>query len=198
MAHLQVRNDLVTTLMPVLTFRHIFTRFKRIKPNIHLHCERVARQSFQFGEILGLLRDTLKDIHCGARLHDIGKIGIPDSVLDKETSLTDKEKKLIQQHPLIGCEMLNETDVNGIVTDIVQCHHERWDGQGYPNGLKGTQIPIFARIVSLADTHDVLIYGRPYCSPLPLNQVMQRITQDSGSRFDPALVQKFSDFIMIN
>lgn len=193
MAHLQVqvRNDLAMTLTPVLTFRHIFTRFRGIKPNIHLHCERVARNSFRFGEVLGLLKDTLIDIHSGARLHDIGKIGIPDSVLDKETSLTDDEKALIRQHPTIGCEMLIEVDVSGIVTDIIQCHHEQWDGQGYPNGLKGTQIPICARMVAITDALDVLHHGRPYSDPMPVPQALKRIADASGSKFDPALVEFF-------
>lgn len=156
------------------------------------HCQRVAKYSLLLAETLGITcEDKLTDIERGAYLHDIGKIGVPDYILQKQDKLTDDEWKIIQTHPAIGKTLVENIDfLNGAVP-IVYCHHERYDGSGYPNGMRGKEIPIHARIFSVADTLDAIITDRPYRKAMPLSSAKSIIVKERCSQFDPDVVDAF-------
>jgi HD-GYP domain-containing protein (c-di-GMP phosphodiesterase class II) len=142
---------------------------------------------------MGVRGDALVHITRGALLHDIGKMGIPDGILLKPGELTDDERKLIQKHPVYAYEMLSPIDFLLPAIDIPYCHHEKWDGTGYPRGLKAKDIPFAARIFPVIDVWDALISDRPYRKALPHAEVRQRINADSGKHFDPLVVEAFMD-----
>ena len=137
-------------------------------------------------------------IHQTSPLHDIGKVGIPDNVLLKPGSLNDSEWAVMKRHTVIGAETLDSAlrthpgaEVLRIARDIAWCHHERWDGSGYPRGLKGEEIPWAARIVALADVYDALTTRRVYKAALPHEHARSLILQGTGSHFDPRVVDAF-------
>ena len=125
-----------------------------------------------------------------APMHDIGKIGIPDSIMLKPGKLTDSEFEIMKTHPQIGAEILGDADTEllKLARDVALTHHEKWDGTGYPNGLKGDEIPLAGRIVAIADIFDALTSRRPYKEPWPLDKTLDFIRSQSGIHFDPALV----------
>jgi putative two-component system response regulator len=128
-----------------------------------------------------------------APMHDLGKIGIPDKILLKHGKLDPAEWAIMQQHTVIGAEILAGSDAGFIKLGelIARHHHERWDGSGYLNGLKGTEIPIAARIVAIADVFDALTTTRPYRKALPVEKALDVVRQGSGSHFDPEVVDSF-------
>jgi HD-GYP domain-containing protein (c-di-GMP phosphodiesterase class II) len=137
--------------------------------------------------------EALEHIRRGALLHDIGKMGIPDSILLKKGELTEDERTLIRQHPVYAYRMLSPIEFLRPAIDIPYCHHEKWDGTGYPRGLKGMAIPFAARIFPVVDVWDALISDRPYREALPPDEVRQHIKTDSGKHFDPNVVKAFLD-----
>lgn len=142
---------------------------------------------------MNLSKDVCSHIHTGGLLHDIGKIGISEYVLTKPDQLTSEEYDIIKQHPKIGYEMLKQVDrfkEEGIM-DIVLYHHERFDGKGYPTGLKGTEIPLGARIVAVADTFDAMTSRRIYRNELDLEHTLAVIRQNKGTQFDPDVADAF-------
>jgi len=130
-------------------------------------------------------------------MHDIGKIGIPDAVLLKEGPLTPEEWEVIKTHTTIGAEILsgNNSKLCQMAALIALTHHERWDGSGYPNGLKGEQIPLLGRIVCLCDVFDALLSKRPYKNPWTVEDTVSQIEELSGIYFDPTLVEKFKKIL---
>ncbi len=124
-------------------------------------------------------------------LHDVGKIHIPDSILRKQGSFTDEERKEIEKHSLYGKLILGTGRFFQMAADIALWHHENWDGTGYPDGLKGEAIPICARIVRLADTYDAMVTKRPYKQPWTDREAYDEIVNHSGTYFDPAVVEAF-------
>jgi putative nucleotidyltransferase with HDIG domain len=157
------------------------------------HTRRVTTLTERLARAMGVDGDDLVHIKRGALLHDIGKMGIPDGILLKPGQLTDEERKLIQKHPVYAYEMLSPIDFLLPAIDIPYCHHEKWDGSGYPRGLKGEEIPFAARIFPVIDVWDALISNRPYRKGLPSDEVRQRIQADSGRHFDPHVVEAFMD-----
>lgn len=153
--------------------------------------ERMAHISGYIAEGLGLPEDQVRLIELAAPLHDIGKIAIPDAILMKPGPLDEIERACMMQHPLIGYDLLKDSHNRFIQVgaQIALRHHERWDGSGYPDGLKGEQIPLEARIVTVADVLDALLSPRPYKQPWPLEQALEFIVTRSGSLFDPACVR---------
>lgn len=155
------------------------------------HTQRVTLLTEKLARVMGVLGDDLLHIRRGALLHDIGKMAIPDSILLKPASLTDEERELINKHPVYAYEMLSPIEFLRPALDIPYCHHEKWDGTGYPRGLKGENIPFAARIFPVIDVWDALTSDRPYRKGLPHNEVRERINADSGRHFDPQVVDAF-------
>ncbi|RUL48709.1 HD-GYP domain-containing protein [Lysinibacillus antri] len=176
--------ELTTTLANALDSRDPYTRH---------HSENVAKYSVLIAQKMNLPKDYCDIIRKGALLHDIGKIGIPEHILTKNEKLTDEEYHIIKSHPVIGHKMIQHIATfhkNGVL-DIVLYHHERFDGKGYPKGLKGTDIPLFARIVAVADTFDAMTSKRVYRNELDLNYTLNEIRKNKGTQFDPEIVDVF-------
>ena len=159
------------------------------------HSDRVAAYSVLIGKRLGLSEEQLKTLHIGGLFHDIGKIGVPDSILQKEAKLTDDEYSQIKQHPNIGVHILSNASIFKDIIPIVESHHEKFDGTGYPNQLAGENIPYLARITSLADSFDAMTSRRSYRDVLPLETVIRELERCRGTQFDPELVDLFLDII---
>lgn len=156
------------------------------------HSRTVAKYSLMLAGSLEIEdKDTLDNIRKGALLHDIGKIAIPDSILKKPQKLTAEEWKKIKLHPTLGYGLIKEIKLLDEVGNIILCHHERFDGTGYPRGLKGDQIPIEARIFSLADALDAITSYRPYRKERDFKTAKKEIQDHSGKQFDPAVVDAF-------
>jgi len=155
------------------------------------HTQRVTTLTQRLATSMGVGDDALLHITRGALLHDIGKMAIPDGILLKPSGLTDEERSLIQKHPVYAYEMLSPIKFLLPALDIPYCHHEKWDGSGYPRGLKAEKIPLAARIFSVVDVWDALIYDRPYRKALVPADVKKMITEKSGSDFDPRVVVSF-------
>jgi len=155
------------------------------------HTRRVTILTERLARAIGVEEDQLIHITRGALLHDIGKMAIPDGILLKPGKLTDEERALIQEHPTIAYKMLKPIEFLLPAIDIPYCHHEKWDGTGYPRKLKGEQIPFAARIFPVIDVWDALISDRPYRKGIPQGEVRERIKADSGKHFDPRVVDAF-------
>lgn len=156
------------------------------------HCERLSLYSVALGRNLGLSQEQLKALHRGGYLHDVGKIAVPESILNKKAGLTEEESRIIQEHPVIGERICKPLKSLKFVLPIIRYHHERWDGCGYPDGLRGQEIPLTARIIQTVDIYDALITARPYKPQLDIHQVVSIMRQASeeGS-CDPRLIDRF-------
>ncbi|WP_110513623.1 HD domain-containing phosphohydrolase [Herpetosiphon llansteffanensis] len=159
------------------------------------HSKRVTEMTVRIAEALGITGDDLVQIWRGALLHDIGKMGIPDAILHKPGPLTNEEWLVMQKHPTYAYDLLRPIHYLQPALDIPYCHHEKWDGSGYPRGLKGTEIPLAARIFALADVWDALRSDRPYRLGWPVERIREHIANLAGSHFDPALVPLFLQFV---
>ena len=157
------------------------------------HTQRVTILTHRLARSMGVSDELLVHITRGALLHDIGKMAIPDGILLKPGQLTDDERKLIQKHPVYAYEMLSPIDFLVPAIDIPYCHHEKWDGSGYPRGLKQDEIPFAARIFPVIDVWDALTSDRPYRKAMPHAEVRRIIQSDSGKHFDPIVVEAFMD-----
>ncbi|CCO24631.1 HD-GYP domain-containing protein [Maridesulfovibrio hydrothermalis] len=160
------------------------------------HSEEVAVISQAIGVEMGLSAVKCELLHIAGHLHDIGKIGLPDSILKKSGKLTGEEYEIVKKHPVIGAEIVSPVvSVSGIdkVAGIILHHHERYDGQGYPHGLRGEEIPFGARIIAVADTLSAMASNRPYRDALPFQDIIAEIDACSGSQFDPQVVQAFME-----
>lgn len=155
------------------------------------HTERVADMTVRFARLLSVDDHEIVHIRRGALLHDIGKIGIPDAILMKPGPLTPEEREIMQLHPEYAFHLLSAIPFLRRALDIPYCHHEKWDGTGYPRGLKGDEIPFPARIFSVVDVADALLSARPYRPAWPMEKVREYISARSGTEFDPALVEVF-------
>jgi diguanylate cyclase (GGDEF)-like protein/putative nucleotidyltransferase with HDIG domain len=154
----------------------------------HDHLQRVRVYAVEVAKELGLAPDEMQAVHAAALLHDIGKLAVPEHIISKPGRLTLEEFEKMKIHPVVGAEILQRVRFPYPVVPIVRAHHEKWDGSGYPAGLKGTEIPIGARILSAVDYLDALASDRQYRRALPLNEVMQRLAAESGKSFDPKVV----------
>ncbi len=154
----------------------------------HDHLQRVRVYAVEVAKELGVTPDEMQAVHAAALLHDIGKLAVPEHIISKPGRLTLEEFEKMKIHPVVGAEILERVRFPYPVVPIVRAHHEKWDGSGYPAGLKGTEIPIGARILSAVDYLDALASDRQYRRALPLNEVMQRLGAESGKSFDPKVV----------
>ena len=159
------------------------------------HSDRVSEYSVLIGKKLGLDEKTLHILKIGGLFHDIGKIGIPDSILLKESKLSDEEYSQIKNHPMIGVHMLGDAAYITEILPIVKHHHERYDGRGYPSQLVGDDIPYVARIAAVADTFDAMTSKRSYRDSLPIDVVRAEIERCSGTQFDPNIAKVFLDIM---
>jgi len=176
----------VQALSSFLDARDRYTRY---------HSRRVASISTHLAEYLELEDELVKSVRIGGHLHDIGKIGIPDYILRKEGKLTPAERAMIQLHPEIGAERLKGVPFPWDILPIIRHHHEKWDGSGYPDGLKGDEIPLAAQIVGIADFYDALTTNRPYRGAFTPHEALMEMKKSSGIFFNPALVDAFEDII---
>lgn len=155
------------------------------------HTQRVAEVSVRLGRALGLSEIEIVHLRRGALLHDIGKLGVPDSVLFKPGPLTAAEWEMMHKHPEYAYHALAPIAFLRQALDVPYCHHEKWDGSGYPRGLKGEEIPLAARIFAVIDVWDAMRSARPYRPPLPDSEVHEYLTQQKGKHFDPQVVDAF-------
>ncbi|MGH2351406.1 MAG: HD-GYP domain-containing protein [Chloroflexota bacterium] len=149
------------------------------------HVERVRRYSVYIAEHLGISGDERRSLEFGAVLHDVGKIGIPDSILSKRGPLDATEWQIMRRHPEIGRDVLASIAFLGPALDAVACHHERWDGLGYPFGLEGHAIPLAGRIVCVADAYDAMTTNRSYQAKRTVDDALAEIARGRGTQFDP-------------
>jgi putative nucleotidyltransferase with HDIG domain len=155
------------------------------------HSSQVTKYAIPVAEYLGYNKKQLERLEYAGLLHDIGKIGIIENILNKNGRLTDDEFAIIKKHPVIGAEILQAVNFLEDIVPIVKYHHERWDGKGYPDGLKGEEIPLGARIISVSDTFDAMTSDRPYRDGLPAKIARDEIEKCSGSQFDPVVAHAF-------
>lgn len=155
------------------------------------HSRRVVAYAIAIADCLGVAKDKQRDLVFGGYLHDVGKIGVNDSLLLKDSKLSDIEWAEMKKHPLIGRNILQNVDFLGEAADIVLYHHERYDGQGYPTGLAGEEIPLLARIFAVADAFDAMTADRPYRKAVSFDQARNIISKESGKQFCPRCVQYF-------
>jgi putative nucleotidyltransferase with HDIG domain len=155
------------------------------------HCDRVANLAVRIAKLLDLSVDMQRKIKYGSWLHDCGKIGVPEKVLNATRKLEADEYELIKNHPSWGADVARKANLSSVIINVILCHHERFDGTGYPNGLCGEEIPIEARVVSVADVFDALSSDRPYRKGLSQNEVLEIVVSMKGKELDPALVDLF-------
>lgn len=159
------------------------------------HSDRVSEFSVLIGKKVNLPNQDLKLLQIGGLFHDIGKLGVPDSILLKESKLTDDEYSEIKNHPSIGAHILSTATIFKDIIPIVKHHHERYDGHGYPGQLQGTNIPYLARITAIADSFDAMTSKRTYRDSLPLETVISEFERCKGTQFDPELTDVFLDIL---
>lgn len=178
--------DMVQTLRYTVEAKDSYTRG---------HSDRVSEYSVLIGEKLGLPAEQIKTLRIGGLFHDIGKIGIPDSILLKPAKLTDEEYSQIKNHPSIGAHILGSAAIFQDIIPIVKHHHERYDGNGYPSKLKGEEIPYLARIAAVADTFDAMTSRRSYRGPIDVEHVKEEIKRCEGTQFDPQIAEVFIEIL---
>lgn len=159
------------------------------------HSDRVAAYSVLLGRRLGLSEEDIKTLQIGGLFHDIGKIGITDTILLKNERLTDEEYSEIRNHPEIGVTILSKSKIFTNILPIVQHHHEKYDGSGYPGKLAGEAIPLLARIVSIADSFDAMASQRPYRYSLSVELIKRELEKNKGLQFDPNICDKFIEIL---
>jgi HD-GYP domain-containing protein (c-di-GMP phosphodiesterase class II) len=179
---LAVRTSVICALNQLLDLKDL---------NTGVHSTRLAEWAVRIGRDLGLDDDCLRDLEAAAILHDIGKIGTPDSILRKPSRLTEAEYEVIKKHPEYGWAVLRAVPGFERVSLFVLHHHEAFDGSGYPAKLRGDEIPIGSRIVSVMDSFDAMVSSRPYRKGLPLDEAIRRLETGIGTQFDPIVTPKF-------
>ncbi len=174
------------------TIRTLAAAIDAKDPYTRGHSERVSSYSLAIAKHLGLNQDEVFRVRIASILHDVGKLGIRDGILNKPGLLTDDEFAVMRRHPDIGAQIMAPIRMLRDIIPGIRNHHESWDGRGYPDRLRGEEIPLVARIIGIADTFDAMTTNRPYQAAMPLEHVLGRMRQLAGSRFDPAVIQAFT------
>ena len=200
-------------ILPLLLARHSFIQYMEMRKTYlstiraltkaidakdhytHGHSERVAQFTVAIGRAMKLPDDYLEKLEYVALLHDVGKVGISEYILNKPTRLLDEEMAAIREHSAIGAEIIKEVRLITDLADVIRYHHERIDGNGYPEGKKGEEIPLGARIVGVADSFDAMTTERVYREPLSLEEALEELVRCSGTQFDPDVVEVFVGLI---
>lgn len=159
------------------------------------HAGRIRELSVSLATALKVSNETRYAVHLGSLLHDVGKIGIPDTILRKPGPLADEEWSIMRQHPLIGERMLRNVDFLAPALPVVRHHHEAWDGGGYPDGLRQEEIPLPARIVAVCDAYDAMTSDRPYRKAMTVDQAIEELERHRGRQFDPVCVDLFTKLV---
>ncbi|MGN0623131.1 MAG: HD-GYP domain-containing protein [Oscillospiraceae bacterium] len=159
------------------------------------HSRRVAKYSRKIAECMGFSENEIEEVYCAGLIHDVGKLGIDNSIINKPGKLSDEEYCEIKKHPLMGYEILKKISIKGKFAFGAKWHHERMDGKGYPDGLCGDEIPEIAKIIAVADAYDAMTSKRPYRDIMPQEKVREQIAQGSGSQFDTEIAAIMLDLI---
>lgn len=160
-------------------------------PREEQHCRRVARLSQSIGRALGLAEREVKELEIIGLFHDIGKVSIPESVLDKPGELSEYDWEQIRRHPEVGYRVLSNVQDMADIAEYILFHHERWDGSGYPLSLRGEGIPLQSRIIAVADAYDAMLSYRPYRNSLTQREAIEELKRCAGTQFDPYIVDVF-------
>jgi HD-GYP domain-containing protein (c-di-GMP phosphodiesterase class II) len=177
-----VRSALICSFNQLLDLRDL---------NTGVHSTRLAEWGLRVARDLGVPETSMPDIEMGALLHDIGKIGVPDGILNKPGRLSDEEFAVVKRHPEFGWAVIRNLPGLELTSLYVLHHHENFDGTGYPAKLRGSEIPIGSRIVSVIDAFDAMVSSRPYRQGMPLAEAIRRLVQSSSTQFDPGVVSSF-------
>ena len=186
--HSSLRNYIKLRQQAKNTFEKIMDLLGKRDPYTHRHSESVGDLTEAISDEMGIAPDRKEDIISAARVHDIGKLGIPDSILLKESKLNEEEWEIMKEHPVTGANILSGLTIYEDSVDVVRYEHERWDGSGYPEGLEKEEIPLGSRIVAVADVWNALRTKRPYRGPLSLEKAREEIQEMSGVKLDPEAV----------
>jgi len=182
-----VKNKAISAILKTLTEKYEAER---------IHSNRVSEISVQIGEALNLTNEELKELKIAAMFHDIGKISIPDDIINKPGKLTPDEYDILKSHTEVGYEILRAADEYSQLAIHASSHHERYDGKGYPNGLVGNQIPYFSRIIAIADSYEAMTSDRPYRSRMSDDYAADEIVRYAGTQFDPELARVFVELVL--
>ena len=182
-----LKNDAISSILETLQ-----DKFNEEK----VHSERVSRFCKQIGQALNLREDEVKELEFAGLYHDIGKISIPDAILDKPGKLTPNEWKTMKNHTLNGYQILRAADRYSNLAEYAMSHHERIDGNGYPNGIKGDDIPLFSRIISVADAYEAMTSDRPYRKAIKKSEAIEELRKHAGTQFDAAIVDLFINKVL--
>jgi diguanylate cyclase (GGDEF)-like protein/putative nucleotidyltransferase with HDIG domain len=179
---MSVRNQAIRAIHKTLT-----DKFKEER----IHSEKVSQLCYVMGLALGIKDELLEELKLAGLYHDIGKIAIPDAILDKPDTLTDEEFELMKTHTEIGYQILRAADDYSRLAEYALSHHERWDGKGYPRGIEKDDIPLFARIIALADSYDAMTTNRVYRSKMTKDKAIDELVRGAGKHYDPKLTKVF-------
>lgn len=180
----RIRRGCIVGLVQLLDLKDLYTG---------LHSTQLTQLALAVGQRLGLETRSLSALEIGATLHDIGKIGVPDEILQKPGRLTEQEAALVRRHPEFGWQVTHAIPGLEAASLLILHHHERWDGHGYPGGLCATEIPVGSRIIAVVDAFSAMTTSRSYRTALPHAEAVCRLHADSGTQFDPEVVSCFSE-----
>jgi HD-GYP domain-containing protein (c-di-GMP phosphodiesterase class II) len=176
----------------------LFNSLKEKYEDERIHSDRVSHYCLMMGEKLNLTKNEILELEFAGLIHDIGKITIPDSILKKPGKLTEDEWTIMKTHTTHGYQILRSADKYSKLADYALTHHERWDGKGYPKGIKEEEIPLFSRIICICDAFEAMTSDRPYRKALPVESAIEELIRCSGSQFDPYLVNLFVKKVLID
>lgn len=159
------------------------------------HSRRVAELAEGIALSIGLSYELAQAVHLAGALHDLGKIALPDSILRSTGELSAREWAIVHRHPTIGADLLSHIGELAMLAPVVASHHERYDGAGYPQGLRGEEIPLEARIIAVADAYDAMTSDRPYRQALSIEDAREELREGSGTQFDPDVVEAFERYL---